>query len=182
MPHSRSGRNNHDVGTIGVVPRSEQRRVGRDQLTVELAPDECRSLLRRQRSEVGLDCSRSRASPTGTYTGDPRLGLSAREAFSGIGPEMWRWFGWVGPRCWCRRSSSDGRRSYRLGHELVDEFLEFASGRCRPNTVRAYAHDLKAFFTVVGKDPCDVTSRDVLAFVRRPAAPSAGRRESGAHL
>ena len=35
----------------------------------------------------------------------------------------------------------DGRRSYRLGHELVDEFLEFASGRCRPNTVRAYAHD-----------------------------------------
>ena len=24
---------------------------------------------------------------------------------------------------------SDGRRSYRLGHELVDEFLEFASGR-----------------------------------------------------
>jgi site-specific recombinase XerD len=60
---------------------------------------------------------------------------------------------------------SDGRRSYRLGHELVDEFLVFASGRCRPNTVRAYAHDLKAFFVAVGKDPCEVTSGDVLAFV-----------------
>ena len=59
----------------------------------------------------------------------------------------------------------DGRRRYRLGHELVDEFLEFAAGRCRPNTVRAYAHDLKAFFDVVDKDPGDVTSRDVLAFV-----------------
>ena len=59
----------------------------------------------------------------------------------------------------------DGRRRYRLGHELVDEFLEFAAGRCRPNTVRAYAHDLKAFFDVVGKDPGEVTSRDVLAFV-----------------
>ena len=98
----------------------------------------------------------------------------AREAFSGIGSEMWRWFGWVGPRCWCRRSSGDGRRSYRLGHELVDEFLEFASGRCRPNTVRAYAHDLKVFFEVVGKDPCDVTSRDVLAFVVAQQRPRPG--------
>ena len=68
----------------------------------------------------------------------------------------------------------DGRRSYRLGHELVDEFLEFASGRCRPNTVRAYAHDLKAFFTVVGENPCDVTSRDVLAFVVAQQQPRPG--------
>jgi hypothetical protein len=30
-------------------------------------------------------------------------------------------------------------REYRVGHELVDEFLEFASGRARPSTVRAYA-------------------------------------------
>jgi integrase/recombinase XerD len=68
----------------------------------------------------------------------------------------------------------DGRRSYRLGHEFVDEFLEFASGRCRPNTVRAYAHDLTAFFTVVGKSPCDVTSRDVLAFVIAQQQPRQG--------
>jgi hypothetical protein len=46
---------------------------------------------------------------------------------------------------------ADGRREYRVGHELVDEFLEFASGRARPNTVRAYAHDLSIFFGVIGK-------------------------------
>ena len=69
---------------------------------------------------------------------------------------------------------SDGRCSYRLGHELVDEFLEFAAGRCRPNTVRAYAHDLKAFFGVVGKDPGEVTSRDVLAFVVAQQRPRPG--------
>ncbi|MGD9705500.1 MAG: tyrosine-type recombinase/integrase, partial [Acidimicrobiia bacterium] len=79
---------------------------------------------------------------------------------------------------------SDGRRSYRLGHELVDEFLEFAAGRCRPNTVRAYAHDLNVFFDVVGKDPCEVTSRDVLAFVvaqqrARPGAENLVRISDG---
>jgi integrase/recombinase XerD len=68
----------------------------------------------------------------------------------------------------------DGRRCYRLGHGLVDEFLEFAAGRCRPNTVRAYAHDLKAFFHVVGKYPCEVTSRDVLAFVVAQQVPRPG--------
>ena len=68
----------------------------------------------------------------------------------------------------------DGRCRYRLGHELVDEFLEFAAGRCRPNTVRAYAHDLKAFFDVVGKDPGEVTSRDVLAFVVVQQRPRPG--------
>ena len=57
---------------------------------------------------------------------------------------MWRWFGW------------------------------FAAGRCRPNTVRAYAHDLRAFFDVVGKDPVEVTSRDVLAFVVAQQRPRPG--------
>ena len=69
---------------------------------------------------------------------------------------------------------SDGRCSYRLGHELVDEFFEFAAGRCRPNTVRAYAHDLKAFFDVVGKDPVEVTPREVLAFVVAQQRPRPG--------
>jgi integrase/recombinase XerD len=68
----------------------------------------------------------------------------------------------------------DGRLRYRLGHELVDEFLEFAAGRCRPNTVRAYAHDLKAFFDIVDKDPGKVTSRDVLAFVVAQQRPRSG--------
>lgn len=52
--------------------------------------------------------------------------------------------------------------------------MEFAAGRCRPNTVRAYAHDLRAFFDVVGKDPVEVTSRDVLAFVVAQQRPRPG--------
>jgi integrase/recombinase XerD len=59
----------------------------------------------------------------------------------------------------------DGEKAYRVGHVLVDEFLEFASVRCRPSTVRAYAHDLKVFFTFVGKEPAEVTPKDVLAFI-----------------
>ena len=38
-----------------------------------------------------------------------------------------------------------------VGHRLVDDFLLFAGGRARPNTVRAYAHDLKTFFSVVAR-------------------------------
>jgi integrase/recombinase XerD len=68
----------------------------------------------------------------------------------------------------------DGEREYRVGHELVDEFLEFVAGRARPNTVRAYAHDLKVFFTVVAKEPAEVTPRDVLGFVAAQQRPRAG--------
>ncbi len=59
----------------------------------------------------------------------------------------------------------DGQKTYRVGHELVDEFLEFASVRCRPSTVRAYAHDLKVFFGFVDKEPAEVTPKDVLSFI-----------------
>jgi integrase/recombinase XerD len=52
-----------------------------------------------------------------------------------------------------------------LGHRLVDRYLAFVAGWARPNTVRAAAFDLKAFFAVVGKDPVEVTSADVLDFV-----------------
>ena len=43
----------------------------------------------------------------------------------------------------------DGERKYRIGHERVDQFLEFVVGRAHPNTVPCYAHDLSGFFTVV---------------------------------
>jgi site-specific recombinase XerD len=69
---------------------------------------------------------------------------------------------------------ADGDRSWRVGHDQVDEFLEFALGRARPSTVRAYAHDLKTFFAVVGKAPAEVTSRDVLDFVTAQQRPRAG--------
>jgi hypothetical protein len=48
------------------------------------------------------------------------------------------------------------------------------AARARPNTVRAYAHDLKIFFTIVVKEPAEVTSRDVLAFVTRQRRGRAG--------
>jgi len=54
---------------------------------------------------------------------------------------------------------------YQLGDRLVDRYLEFVAGRCRPNTLQAVAFDLKAFFAVVGKDPVEVTAADVFDFL-----------------
>jgi integrase/recombinase XerD len=75
-----------------------------------------------------------------------------------------------------RKSGGDDR--YSVGHALVDDFLEFAASRARPNTVRAYAHDLKAFFTVIGKEPEEVRPADVMAFV----AAQRGIRPAGAKV
>jgi len=77
-----------------------------------------------------------------------------------------------------------GQPLVRLGVPLLDEYLEFLSGRCRPNTVLAVAYDLKVFFTVVGRSPERVRPADVLGFMtaqrtqldRRRA--DAGRRRS----
>ena len=68
----------------------------------------------------------------------------------------------------------DGEHVYRIGHHLIDEFLEFVVGRARPNTVRAYAHDLSVFFSVVQKDPLEVRPKDVMAFVTAQRRPKAG--------
>lgn len=67
---------------------------------------------------------------------------------------------------WLERSiSAAGVVRYRLGHLLVDRYLEFVAGRARPNTLRAVAFDLKTFFTVVVKDPVDVRAVDVFDFL-----------------
>ena len=68
----------------------------------------------------------------------------------------------------------DGEHVYRIGHQLIDEFFEFVVGRARPNTVRAYAHDLSVFFTVVNKDPLEVRPKDVMAFVTAQRRPKPG--------
>jgi integrase/recombinase XerD len=68
----------------------------------------------------------------------------------------------------------DGEHVYRIGHQLIDEFLEFVVGRARPNTVRAYAHDLSVFFSVVQKDPLEVRPKDVMAFVTAQRRPKVG--------
>jgi integrase/recombinase XerD len=64
----------------------------------------------------------------------------------------------------------------RLGVPLLDEYLEFVAGRCRPNTVLAVAYDLKVFFTVVGKPVEQVRPADVLGFVTGQRAGGGGDR------
>jgi integrase/recombinase XerD len=75
--------------------------------------------------------------------------------------------------CLIQSRDASGEPVVRLGVELLDEYLEFLSGRCRPNTVLAVAYDLKVFFTVVGKSPKRVRAVDVLAFM---TAQRSGRR------
>jgi integrase/recombinase XerD len=76
-----------------------------------------------------------------------------------------------------RSEGPTGEPIVRLGQPLLDDYLEFLSGRCRPNTVLAVAFDLKVFFTIVGKHPWRVRPADVLAFMtaQRTGEPSAGR-------
>ena len=74
-----------------------------------------------------------------------------------------------------RTRNADGELVVRLRVRLLDEYLEFLAGRCRPNTVAAVAYDLKVFFTVVGKPPRRVRPVDVLAFMTAQRAGGQGR-------
>lgn len=74
--------------------------------------------------------------------------------------------------CLIRSVAPEGRVDLKLGHRLADDFLAFADARCRPNTVLAAGFDLKVFFSIIAKDPVEVTSADVLEFIR--AQRSAG--------
>jgi integrase/recombinase XerD len=67
--------------------------------------------------------------------------------------------------CLIRTSIPGGEVRYALGDPLVDSYLAFVAGRSRPNTLRAVAHDLKTFFTVIDKDPVEVVAADVFDFV-----------------
>jgi hypothetical protein len=67
--------------------------------------------------------------------------------------------------CLVRFVSGSGQVRYRLGDRLVDRYLEFVAGRCRPNTLRAVAFDLKAFFTVVRTARVEVTAAQVFDFL-----------------
>lgn len=74
--------------------------------------------------------------------------------------------------CLVRSRGSAGEPVLRFGVQVLDDYLDFVAGRCRPNTVLATAYDLRVFFTVVAMAPGDVTSREVLAFM---TAQRAGR-------
>jgi integrase/recombinase XerD len=74
-----------------------------------------------------------------------------------------------------RSRDATGGVVVRLGVPLLDEYLEFLAGRCRPNTVLAVAYDLKVFFTVVAKSPRRVRPADVLAFMAAQRTGGEGR-------
>ena len=67
--------------------------------------------------------------------------------------------------CLIRSSTPGGEVRFVLGDPLVDSYLAFVAGRCRPNTLRAVAHDLKTFFAVVDKEPVEVVAADVFDFI-----------------
>jgi hypothetical protein len=67
--------------------------------------------------------------------------------------------------CLVHSVPGSGQVRYSLGDRLVDRYLEFVAGRCRPDTLRAVAFGLKAFFTVTAKDPVEITAADVFDFL-----------------
>jgi len=69
--------------------------------------------------------------------------------------------------CLIRSSNAVGEVRYALGDPLLDSYLEFVAGRSRPNTLRAVAHDLKTFLTVVDKDPSEVSTADIFDFIAK---------------
>jgi integrase len=76
--------------------------------------------------------------------------------------------------CLSRRPLGDTGVEVRLGHELLDDYLRFVAARCRPNSVLVAGYDLKVFFTIVGKDPVEVTTTDVLDFIAAQRLPVHG--------
>lgn len=67
--------------------------------------------------------------------------------------------------CLIRSRGPSGEVVVRLGVPLLDDYLEFLKGRCRPNTVLAAAYDLRVFFAVVDKRADDVRPADALGFI-----------------
>ena len=56
--------------------------------------------------------------------------------------------------CLVRASVGDGQVP-RLGHPLLDDYLDMVAARARPNTVLASAFDLKVFFDRSAARPAD---------------------------
>lgn len=80
-------------------------------------------------------------------------------------PAVYRRGELVGDPCLTRSPEPSGEPVMRLGVPLADDYLEFLSGRCRPNAVLATAYDSKVFYSVMGKMPEDVRPAHVLGFI-----------------
>ncbi|WP_202817159.1 tyrosine recombinase XerC [Serinicoccus sp. CUA-874] len=63
-----------------------------------------------------------------------------------------------------------------MGHGLLDDYLALVAARARPNTVLATAYDLKVFFSIIDKDPVEVDTADVLAFIKAQREPRRGAK------
>lgn len=77
--------------------------------------------------------------------------------------------------CLVRASGAAGE-VIRVGHPLLDAYIELVTARARWNTVLATAFDLKVFFSIVDKDPVDVEPADVLAFIKTQREPQRGAK------
>ena len=73
--------------------------------------------------------------------------------------------------CLVRARGVAGDELIRLGHPLLDAYVELVTARARWNTVLATAFDLKVFFSVIVKDPADVVTADVLEFIKAQRQP-----------
>lgn len=78
--------------------------------------------------------------------------------------------------CLLRTARPGGGELIRLGHPLLDAYLDLVTARARPNTVQATAFDLKVFFSIIDKDPADVVTADVLSFIKAQREPRFGDR------
>jgi integrase/recombinase XerD len=75
-----------------------------------------------------------------------------------------------------RTARPGGGELIRLGHPLLDAYLDLVSARARPNTLLATAFDLKVFFSIIDKDPGDVVTTDVLTFIKAQREPRRGAK------
>jgi len=73
-----------------------------------------------------------------------------------------------------RAQGAAGGEVIRVGHPLLDAYIELVTARARWNTVLATAFDLKVFFSVIDKDPVEVETADVLAFIKAQRQPRHG--------
>lgn len=76
--------------------------------------------------------------------------------------------------CLVRTHRLGGGELIRLGHPLLDAYLDLVTARARPNTVLATAFDLKVFDTVIDKEPGEVVTADVLGFIKAQREPRHG--------
>lgn len=76
--------------------------------------------------------------------------------------------------CLLRTPRSGGGELIGLGHPLLDAYLDLVTARARWNTVVATAFDLTVFFRVIDRDPAEVVTADVLAFIKAQREPRRG--------